>query len=113
MLFVAAKGLLDAHTTTLESTPTSITVSNTLANLISTDIPCSASIAAPTISAGPVSVQSGVEASVDVNMDAQVQVGIVAAGSLIPPEITELGVTAGRSPVMPVFTPSTISVRCE
>ncbi|EIM91796.1 uncharacterized protein STEHIDRAFT_46336 [Stereum hirsutum FP-91666 SS1] len=83
-----------AHTTSLESTPTSIAVSNSLATLISADVPCSASVASPTFSAGPVSAQAGVEASVDVNLDAQIQVGIVAAGSLIPPKITELGLTA-------------------
>lgn len=101
VIFFATEGFFGAHTTSLESTPTSIAVSNSLATLISADVPCSASVASPTFSAGPVSVQAGVEASVDVNLDAQIQVGIVAAGSLIPPKITELGLTAGTSPFFP------------
>lgn len=82
-------------TTSLQSPFTPITVSNALSTLLSAHIPCSASVSAtlPTISAGPATVQAGVDASMDVNLDAQVQVGVVAVGQVVPPGISSLWVT--------------------
>ncbi|EIM91799.1 uncharacterized protein STEHIDRAFT_116936 [Stereum hirsutum FP-91666 SS1] len=86
----------DPTTISLQSPSTPITVSNALSTLLSAHIPCSASVSAtsPTISAGPATVQAGVDASMDVNLDAQVQVGVVAVGQIVPPGISSLGVTA-------------------
>lgn len=88
----------DPTTISLQSPSTPITVSNALSTLLSAHIPCSASVSAtsPTISAGPATVQAGVDASMDVNLDAQVQVGVVAVGQIVPPGISSLGVTAGE-----------------